>query len=280
MTHLAGSNRDERSLRHFRPISRLLLEVDGRPCSFGCSYCFANFSQYERPLWLSELEANLSLAEDIDVIYPACDSDLFARPDAISVLRRVASLGKSISISTKASLSREHAKQVADIASTLSQAGHVLKVGISVSTNSSIQQIEPRTPSYIARLKTVERLRTEGVVTALVLRPLLADVPDEEYLDIIRDFEPFVDSVLLGDEWLDKSKTNPRRGLDDLAVPEAIVRSRIVAWAQGGPIWEERLTLGRIEGLTAAVQSLGMTPYTSDLDLMADLLSSKANERA
>ena len=86
-------------------MRRILLTLPEARCPFGCQYCFAEFSQYERPISFTDIEHSPELLEGIDVVYPACDVDLFATNKPLEILRRAAALGPSISVSTKAALS-------------------------------------------------------------------------------------------------------------------------------------------------------------------------------
>jgi DNA repair photolyase len=79
---------------------RLLLTIDQTPCPFGCTYCFAAFHGYERPKTMREVCENPSLLDSVDVVYPACDVDLFARSDALKILSQAIRWKRSISIST------------------------------------------------------------------------------------------------------------------------------------------------------------------------------------
>src|SRR5580704_15745307 len=114
-------------------MSRLLLTIDSQRCPFRCSYCFSRFSQFPGVASLETVEKTPELLRGIDVLYPACDVDLFARKDAVSVLERIAMLGCSISVSTKASLSETVVNQILRIHRQLHSVGSVLKTSISFS---------------------------------------------------------------------------------------------------------------------------------------------------
>lgn len=253
-------------------MNRLMLAIDGEPCRFGCTYCFAQFVQYEQPRTLSEVEARPELSEHIDVIYPACDTDLFARRDFESVIGRVTKLRKSISISTKASVGRRAIAALQTASSELSRFGAVVKVGVSISTKYSVPEIEPRTPGYRSRLNSLARLRDAGLPNALVLRPLLADVSDREYEEVLRDCAGITDRVLLGDEWLDAGdRFRASRGAD--ASP--VVLRGTVNWARNEPQWLQRHIPGRAQGLEAYGTALGLKFFDSDSRLMEDVLGSE-----
>lgn len=251
---------------------RLLLSLDSEPCPFGCSYCFADFSQYSAGPTLDELEANPRLLEGVQVIYPACDADLFVRRDAADVLVRTAALGRSISISTKARVRPSQIQLLQQLDRELRDLGHLLKVGVSFSNRSRVAEIEPRTPTYERRLETLSRLQDADIPTIAVIRPLLADIDDAEYEALIADVAPFVSGVLMGDEYLDAQEGRRRVAARPIATGPTGVRSRSVNWLAAPAFWPVRETPGRIDRLSAYVSSLGLTPYTSDLQAMESLI--------
>ena len=74
-------------------MRRLMLNSDARKCPFGCTYCFADFSQYRGPPTLENVESNPSLLRGVELIYPACDTDLFGVTGALAILERAGRLG-------------------------------------------------------------------------------------------------------------------------------------------------------------------------------------------
>jgi hypothetical protein len=86
--------------RDVRPYRRLFLTIDERTCPFRCVYCFAQFSGYDRVPSLHEAESGLVDFDQFDIIYPACDVDLFATSAPVDYLWRIAEHRKSISVST------------------------------------------------------------------------------------------------------------------------------------------------------------------------------------
>ena len=251
------------------PLSRMLLSIDGQPCPFGCTYCFANFSQYVAPRTLGEIEAQPTLAESVDVLYPACDVDLLARPDLDDVLRRVARFGKSVSISTKASVGTRALRSLQWLQGELAVQGSVLKVSVSVSTKFRFLEVEPRTPGYESRVRSLRALKDAGIPNSLVFRPLLADVSDREYEEILRDCEGLTSRLLVGDEWLDSGpKARSAAGID----ARPLLSLRVVNWAAEEPTWTQRAIPGRVEHLKSYAGRFGFSLFESDLDLMRDVL--------
>jgi hypothetical protein len=255
----------------FSPRHRLLLSLASEPCPFGCTYCFADFSQYAPGPTLDDVETNPCLLDGVQVIYPACDTDLFVRRDAAEVLIRTAALHRSISISTKARLRPTHIALLQRLNRELCEFGHLLKVGVSFSNRSRVSEIEPRTPTYARRLETLSRLQHAGIPTIAVIRPLLADIDDTEYEALIADVAPFVLGVLMGDEYLDAQESR-RRAPRHIATGPTGVRARTVNWLANPTVWPVRETPGRIGRLSTYASSLGLWAYTSDLQVMDNLM--------
>lgn len=274
-TSLPSSRQSTSDLDAIRPqfdastgLSRLLLSSGPARCPFGCTYCFADFSQYVRAPSLLKIRPGDPVLNHVDILYPACDTDIFADPDGVRALRHAASLGKSLSISTKARLHTSQLKQISAIAKALAEEGLVLKVGVSFATKHRVAEIEPRTPSYNARLETLMGLAGSAIATSVVLRPLLVDVPETEYLEIIDDTAEHSGLLLLGNEWLASIPRAERRN----RVEGEVVRHRVVEWIPEQPLWRERLFPGRMATLQAHAEELGWRVFDSDISLMRHLL--------
>jgi hypothetical protein len=252
-------------------MRRMLLTLPDARCPFGCQYCFAEFSQYERPLDLDAVERSPDLLADVDVVYPACDVDLFATKTPLEILRRTAALGRSISVSTKAALSDRLVRGLADIARDIEERGEILKVGVSISTKHNCGRLEPRAATYALRIRNLRLLQAASIPSALVLKPVLRDVSLGEYCEIISDAEPFTRLVLVGDEYLDALE--PR-------VPLAAVTRRRVPWAINQPIWPVTTDVERIASIKAFAERLGFCVFESDLELMAALAQIRIDEQS
>lgn len=254
---------------HKRPLKRMLMSIDDQVCPFGCTYCFAQFEQYVPPATLADAEADPGRCANVDVLYPACDSDLFARKDFGDILHRVGVFGKSVSVSTKAQIGNRAIYALRALQQTLAPSGAVVKVGISISTKYSGPRVEPSTPGYDARLRSLARLREENIPSALVLRPLLAEIPDQEYEEILSDCSGLTNRVLVGDEWLDQSMRSPRARI---AASISTVSKAPVDWIPTRPEWSRRSMPGRVENLRQVSSRLGLELFESDLDIMNDVL--------
>jgi hypothetical protein len=227
-----------------------------------CRYCFADFSQYERPLSFADVEHFPGLLEGIDVIYPACDVDLFATSKPLDVLRRAASLGPSISVSTKAALSDKLVTGLATVTEELQTRDRILKIGISISTKRNCGALEPRAARYAARLENLRLLQRASVPSCLVLKPILSDVPLAEYCEIVSNAAGLTECILIGDEYLDMS--TPR-------ISPGVLSQRPVGWAVNQPTWPVSVHAEHKAAIKRYAERLGFSVFDSDLELMAAL---------
>lgn len=253
-----------------RVWSRILVGTGSDSCPFGCSYCFARFTQYRKSDSFAALFTNFRDLPPADFLYPDCDGDLFASKSWFEVLGRLAGMPYSISLSTKDHLSTAQVEAALELQEHLRRRGKFLKIGVSFSTKNSVDDIEPKTPRYDLRLASLKQLAAFGIPTALVLRPLLPEVSTAEYREILVDAKEFTDYVLLGEEWLDSQ--DPRPLLGEARGLARIEPSR-VRWLEGSPKWVKRGIQGRTAELSEIASMLGLKPFDSDLDLMASLAS-------
>ena len=246
-------------------MKRLLLTIPGKRCPFACHYCFARFTQYRNSLTLDRLRENPRLLKNVDFVYPACDTDLFAYPEALDHLWEIEALGRSICVSTKAPISTGTADELAELNKSLNAKGRFIKIGLSFATKRHVPTIEPRTSTYEARLEALGELSQRNVPTSVILKPLLTEIPTQEYLEILEDTGRITRAFVVGDEYLDiKSLEGARTG-------SSRIERRRVAWAHGEPIWPVRIASEHTKQIQAFLEKHGLACYHSDLDLMVAL---------
>lgn len=258
-------------------MNRLLLTIGQKRCPYRCSYCFTDFTQYERPTTLESVEKCPGQLTGVDVIYPACDVDLFALKRWPELLARAADLGPAISLSTKAALGQGDVDALLAIDEQMRARGSVLKVGISFSTRTRCHELEPRAPRYRQRLESLQRLAGAGIFTALVLRPLLVDIAPSEYEAIVEDAAVFTPRILIGPEHLDDDEHHSRR---HPRVPHQPPAQRVVSWAVDSPRWTSRDAIAQERAVRQAAWRRGLHLFESDLDLMASVIENASAGRA
>ena len=254
---------------------RLMLTVGRKRCPFRCSYCFADFSQYEAAVTADQLEDRPDLLNGVEVIYPACDVDLFALRSWKRHLSKVVGFGLPMSLSTKAYVDAERSSQVRGFHDQAQAAGGLLKVGVSISTSSRIAELEPRAPSYEQRIETLANLADQEIPTALILRPLLVDVAPAEYTAIVEDAAPYTNYVLTGPEYLDRDRQHSRHFLTGAQVHS---RAKVVEWAHQKPVWFNREAIPQEAAVRAAARQQGLRVFDSDMSLITQLRTESSRE--
>lgn len=254
-------------------MKRLLLTSAEGSCPYKCYYCFAKADDYEKPLLLTELEKNRHYLNDVDVLYPSCDSDIFVGKNPIQLLERTANLGKSISISTKSQLRVPDVINLKRISNTLLRKGRILNVGISFSTKDSINRFEPHTATYQQRLQNLKFLSEYGIFSTVILKPIIAEIPIREYLSILEDSFLLTEYFLIGEEYL----INNLPQAQDEINPNYIVKKRKVNWAQNNPSWPVRIARTHIDSIKKFLKKHHMNCFESDLLLLEQVLKRQAN---
>lgn len=246
-------------------MKRLLLSIRGKRCPYACHYCFARFTQYRNSLTLDQARENPTLLKGVDFIYPACDTDLFAYPEAMDHLWEIEAMGRSICVSTKAAISAGTADEIAKLNKSLNAKGRFVKIGLSFATKWHIPAIEPRTSSYTDRLEALVVLSQRNVPTSVILKPLLTAIPTQEYLEIVEDTGRTTQAFVVGDEYLDVKSVEGSR------TDSSRIERRRVTWAYGEPIWPVRIASEHTKQIRTFLEKRGFACYHSDLDLMTAL---------
>lgn len=256
-------------------MKRLLVTSTDGPCPYNCYYCFAKADNYEKPLALAEVEKNRHLLEDVDALYPSCDSDIFAGKNPIQLLKRTAKFGKTISISTKSILNEHEVVGLAEISKNLLGKRHILNVGISFSTKDSINILEPGTATYAQRLQNLRLLSKYGVFSSVILKPIIVEVPIKEYLGILQDTMSLTRNFLIGEEYLIRTSPQSQEQIQS----GYIVKKRKVSWVNNSPLWPVRIAREHINAIKQFLETNQMDYFESDLLLLKQAIARQENCR-
>ena len=175
-------------------------------CSSGCKYCFAHQPDYQKFEDFSN-QAYERMTSTYNIVYPSCDGEFFNNPNTINQLdlMRKNVLGKNIifSITTKAILDEEEIKEISRInKEMIEQNKGFIKVSVTISNQSMIQEIEPNTSNFFERIDTLEMLRKYDIPSSVILKPLLPFIDIQEYIDIIRTTLKYTDLYLIGELYI------------------------------------------------------------------------------
>ncbi len=253
--------------------NRVLVPV-GEPCPFGCRYCYTRGG--EVGLACVDMEEVLSrfrefaLEASFETIQFGYDGDPFARPArGITMLRRLATIGKHVNFSTKASLEVPTLNALEDIQRHMEEEGTTLSALISVSCWDSASFVEPHTPLPVERMRGVAALKRRGIPVFIAVRPILPHIPDLEYERIATEgILAGCDGFILGPLYADD------RGQFVRFIPPEILktvpsRKDVVSWSAHSPLWTRYEDETRLRQLTAMIECKGGKVFLSSADAMA-----------
>ena len=177
-----------------------------KKCDFGCIYCFTN-EDYET---IGQNEIGEDELDDIELIQPFCDYDVFAceNCDWESDILRYADYGKIVSFATKTYISEGKAKVLSDINQRLIIQGAFLHVGVSITTINCLEEVEPKTASYEKRVESIKNLKKYNISCSVIIRPLLPVLTDEEIKRIVDDTAEYCDNYIYGPLYLNERITD------------------------------------------------------------------------
>jgi hypothetical protein len=255
-----------RSELEMRKLERALFAVN-RKCSYGCLYCFATFHQYTAKRHLHALPH--SVPEDVDIIYPACDGEFFSDPEAKKALRQlVQHSGKPmfVSISVKSPITENNIAYIRELNDRLiSTRRGFVKCSVSVSIKHRLEEIEPRTPKYDARLSAARTLALHGIPRSVNLRPIFPFVTIEEYSEIIGDFAPFTDIFLIGGLYLDEESAFGQSLIENYGQH---ITQRPVEWLPEHPVWTYCENPEQLHNVEGAIRARQRQAFQSDTEVI------------
>ena len=144
-------------------------------CPFRCIYCFAD-SDYES---FGHEKITKKELENVDVIQPFCDYDLFAFKEWRSELNKYIGYGKILSFATKAALTEEKVKELSEYDARLREVGAFLHIGVSITSIVYSSFVEPYAPRPEKRILLLKWLNVYGISTSVILKPLLPIITKE-----------------------------------------------------------------------------------------------------
>ncbi len=255
--------------------NRVLVPV-GEPCPFGCKYCYTRGGE----VGLSKLNADDILLQleqfaqntSFETIQFGYDGDPFARPErGVTMLQRLAMLGKNLNFSTKALLETPTLDALAAIQKHMEKDGTTLSALVSVSCWDSAAIVEPHTPSPDERMSTVSRLKQIGIPAFIAVRPILPHIPDLEYEHLATEgIRAGCDGFVLGPLYADD------RGQFVRFIPPEILTSiphqkNVVSWSAHAPTWTRYEDEERLCRLCTMIEQRGGRVYLSSTDAITVL---------
>lgn len=253
--------------------NRVLVPV-GKPCPFGCRYCYTR----GRDLGLARLSEENVLADfqefadetSFDTIQFGYDSDPFSMPErGLAMLRQLARMHKNVNFSTKALIEGPHLEALNDIRGYMESVDKKLSALVSVSCWESASTVEPHTPSPQERMRTIANLKSIDVPVFIALRPILPHIPDSEYERIAEEgIDSGCDGFILGPLYADAGGRFVR------FIPATVLakipsRTGSVPWSPHIPTWTRYEDKGRLQRLLQMIEQKGGRTFLSSADAVA-----------
>jgi DNA repair photolyase len=263
---------------------RVLVPV-GVPCPFGCWYCYTRggevgLARVDASEILSRFRAFTAANETpFETIQFGYDGDPFAFPErGIAMLRQLATMGKNVNFSTKASLTDVTINALSEIHSYMEARGTTLSALVSLSCWDSASRMEPHTPSPRERMHTVECLRRRDIPVFIAVRPVLPHIADEEYERIASEgLIAGCDGFILGPLYAD-DRGQFVRGIPPEKLAAVPHHRCSVSWSAHAPVWTRYEDEARLQRLRLMVERQGGRVFLSSADAMA--LVSRGREAA
>ena len=204
------------------------------PCSSGCQYCFAKWGNKHTEFLQVD---SAQRVEDGTIVYPCCDGEFLRQQRYIECMRDFSHKSKKVyfSISTKQSIADEEIARIGEFDRELGSTNRgFVKLAISISNISMLEEIEPRTLSYLQRLALAEKIQKEGLFFSVTIKPILPFIEVDEYCTIINDFSKYTNYFLMGGLYINKGT----KFYSQYILPGTKVTQRVVNWLPDHPEWD------------------------------------------
>lgn len=254
--------------------NRVLVPV-GKPCPFGCRYCYTrgkdigNSRTNPEDILSDFQQFACEASTPFETIQFGYDGDPFSHPErGIALLKQLAQMHKHINFSTKALLEGATVEKLREISLHLAASNRTLSALVSLSCWDSAQVVEPHTPTPGERIATVANLKRINVPAFIAVRPILPHIPDSEYERIAEEgVKAGCDGFILGPLYADADRRFVR------FIPPALLatvpsKTGSVSWSPHAPIWTRYEDTNRLHRLLAMIEHKGGRTFLSSADAM------------
>jgi DNA repair photolyase len=254
---------------------RVLVPV-GEPCIFGCRYCYARGGEVG-PARVTAQEILQRFQEFVpdasfETIQLGYDSDPFAHPErGILMLEHLATMGKHVNFSTKASLQATTLDALCKIRDSMQAEQTALSALVSLSCWYSACHVEPFTATPHERIQTVANLTRAGIPTFIAVRPILPHIADEEYERIaIEGIQAGCEGFILGPLY-DNDHGQFVRFIPSAVLEATPGKSVQVSWSAHSPRWTRYEDPERLQRLLKMIQAKGGRTFLSSSEAIEQL---------
>ncbi len=252
--------------------SRVLVPV-GKPCQFGCRYCYTRGRDIglirAREEDIIQDFRQVAQAAVFETIQFGYDNDPFSEPErGIARLEQLADMHKNLNFSTKALVEGKTLDALHGMRAKLEAEGLMLSALVSLSCWDSGAIVEPHTPTPQERMRTIANLKSIGIPVFIAVRPILPHIPDSEYERIAEEgIKAGCDGFILGPLYSDAAGRFVRFIPSDILekVPSQTQR---VSWSPHAPTWRRYEDVNRVQRLLLMIELKGGHTFLSSADAM------------
>lgn len=243
---------------------RLLGTAGQKGCKFGCIYCFTQDPTFTRcPTLDTDRPRDLvARSHPVDVVQPACDTELFLAPNWRDYLDNLTSTGRIISFASKATVSDDDITFLKRINEMLQSRNAVLHICITIVRLRLWEELEPRAPSPDERIRFLRQLWEAGIGTCVAVRPMVPFVGTDELSELVSRTYRFSYGYLSGPLYL----TRRMRQLMDAKGIDYKSAVRQATWQTDQPELQAIESPQLEEELAALVRARGREFFKNNTD--------------
>jgi len=248
---------------------RIIASIGNAKCPLGCTYCFVDSVNY-RGLPRADSAESIwtDIDQDVEILQPAADVELFLVPNWLGILTKLARLKRSISFATKYKLSDYKARILGRINAELNKDGAILNVAVSITNmGDSWKEVELRTPSPAERVQTLANLFRNGIPTTVAIRPMLPYLTTADIDTIVDATKEYTHGYLSGPLYLTEEIKSYLRARG--CSYETIVKE--VAWLPDRPLMEVIESPDLERYLVAKAKRHGLPVFANNVDAVLKL---------
>lgn len=249
-----------------------VLFTTGKRCKAKCKYCFARNFNYNIPnIELLNKFIKTTNHKSL-VIYPSCDTEINGYIEYLDEIVKTAMDSKvflAIGLSSKNNISEKQIKYICNIDKMLkkNKIGFI-KLAISLSTKTLIDEIEQGTTCYEERLNLLKQFTIKGIYTNIILKPILPFINLEEYKNIILDVLPLSKNIVIGGLYYNDKSEFYNKYLSKYIKKR---NYREVGWLPDKPIWPYHLDKSYYNSIKCFANDNGAIIYESDEEYILHL---------
>lgn len=245
-----------------------------KDCPFNCKYCFTIIDNYRK----QKVFDSFIIDKDFNVIYPSCDSEIIINNELLdfvekSILIRDYTI---ISFSTKSIINNHVLEEINSINSNLiSKNKGFIKISISITNKSMINELEPLASSFEERIEILKRLNNYNIPNSVILKPILPFIDIKEYKEIIDRAAIYTKYFLLGGLYISKKTEFYNKYIKGKY--KSIKKT--VEWLDYRPNWNCIESTGKIEIIKEYITKKNLKCFENDISILNEFKHNIVTEK-